>query len=145
MSNVRRFPALERDAMTQVTDGSHFQPEGWHTVTPRIIIPDAERLVAFVKHVFGASGDYRPDAPTELRIGDSIVMISDAGHRDPMLSCLYVYVENANETWRRAVAAGACSIETPSDMPYGDRRGTVKDRWGNTWQMATRLKGSGSA
>jgi PhnB protein len=127
--------------MTQVTDRSHFQPQGWRTVTPRIIVPDAEGLVAFVKQVFSASGDYRPDVPTELRIGDSIVMISDAGVRDRMLSCLYVYVENADETWRRAVAAGARSIETPSDMPYGDRRGMVKDQWGNTWQIATRLKG----
>jgi|HubBroStandDraft_4_1064222.scaffolds.fasta_scaffold19102_8 PhnB protein len=131
--------------MAHVTDRSHFQPQGWHTVTPRIIVSDAERLVAFVKQVFSASGDYRRDAPTELRIGDSIVMISDAGIRDPMLSCLYVYVENADETWRRAVAAGACSIETPSDMPYGDRRAMVKDQWGNTWQIATRLKGRGSA
>jgi uncharacterized glyoxalase superfamily protein PhnB len=72
-------------------------------------------------------------------------MISDAGVRDRMLSCLYVYVENADETWRRAVAAGARSIETPSDMPYGDRRGMVKDQWGNTWQIATRLKERGSA
>jgi uncharacterized glyoxalase superfamily protein PhnB len=131
--------------MTQVTDRSHFQPRDWRTVTPRIIVPDAEGLLAFVKQVFSASGDYRPDVPTELRIGDSVVMISDAGVRDRMLSCLYVYVENADETWRRAVAAGARSIETPSDMPYGDRRGMVKDQWGNTWQIATRLKGRGSA
>jgi PhnB protein len=130
--------------MVHLTGRSHFQPQGWHTVTPRIIVSDAQRLVAFVKEVFGASGDYRSDVPTELRIGDSIVMISDAGVRAPMLCCLYVYVENADDTWRRAVAAGASSIETPSDMSYGDRRAMVKDQWGNAWQIATRLKGRGS-
>ena len=72
-------------------------------------------------------------------------MISDAGARDPMLACLYVYVENVDETWQRAVAAGADSIEAPSDLPYGDRRGMVKDRWGNNWQIATRLKGHTAA
>jgi PhnB protein len=126
--------------MTSPTSYSNFQPQGRHTVTPRIIVPDAAGLVAFIKQVFGASGDYRSDVPTELRIGDSVVMVSDAGARHPMLACLYVYVEGVDDTWRRAVAAGAHSIEAPSDMPYGDRRGMVKDRWGNNWQIAARLK-----
>ena len=116
-----------------------FQPAGWHTVTPRIIVSDAAMLVDFVKGVFGATGDYRSGAPAEMRIGDSIIMISDAGVRKPMPSCLYVYVENADETWQRAVGAGAQSVEAPSDMPYGDRRAMVKDPWGNTWQIATRM------
>jgi PhnB protein len=118
---------------------AHFKPAGWPTVTPRIIVPDAAGLVDFIKQVFNASGDYRPQAPAELNIGDSIVMVSDAGVREQMLACLYVYVENADDTWRRAVAAGALAMEAPSDMPYGDRRGMVKDRWGNTWQIATRI------
>jgi PhnB protein len=67
-------------------------------------------------------------------------MVSDAGVREQMLSCLYVYVENADVTWQRAVTAGALSLEAPSDTPYGDRRGMVKDRWGNLWQIATRLR-----
>ena len=114
-------------------------PSGWHTVTPRIIAKDAEALVGFVKQVFGATGDYRPTAPAELRIGDSIIMVSEAGMRDPMPACLYVYVKDADDTWQRAVNAGAESLESPSNMPYGDRRGIVKDRWGNTWQIATRM------
>jgi PhnB protein len=115
-----------------------FQPAGWHTVTPRIIVKDAGKLVDFVKEVFGATGDYRPNVPAEMRLGDSIVMISEAGVREPSSACLYVYVENADATWQRAVKAGATSIEAPSDTPYGDRRGMVNDRWGNTWQIATR-------
>jgi PhnB protein len=141
--NGRR--AWERNAMKQVADCSEFQPAGWHTVTPRIIVRSAETLVDFVKNVFGATGDYRPERPTELRIGDSIIMISDAGVRDSMPACLYVYVERADEVWQRAVRAGAQSIESPSNMPYGDRRGMVKDQWGNTWQIATRIRARGAA
>jgi PhnB protein len=119
---------------------SNFQPAGWHTVTPRIIVHGAEKLVEFVKHVFGAAGQYRSGAPAELQLGDSIIMISDAGARDPMPACLYVYVESADITWQRAIQAGAQSIESPLNTPYGDRRGMVKDPWGNTWQIATRRR-----
>lgn len=87
--------------------------------------------------MFGATGDYRADRPAVLTIGDSIVMISDAGIRDPTPAFLYVYVDNTDETYRRAVEAGARSLEEPSDLPYGDRRGMVEDKWGNTWQIAT--------
>ena len=125
--------------MTQIPDRADFRPAGWHTVTPRIIVQGAAMLVAFVKEVFGATGDYRPGAPAELRIGDSIIMISDAGVREAMPACLYVYVESADLTWQQAVKAGAQSLEAPSNTPYGDRRGMVKDRWGNTWQIATRI------
>lgn len=121
-----------------MTAPSNFQPSGWHTVTPRIIVHGAEKLVEFVKQVFGAAGQYRSQAPAELQLGDSIIMISDAGARDPMPACLYVYVESADITWQRAIAAGAQSIESPLNTPYGDRRGMVKDPWGNTWQIATR-------
>jgi PhnB protein len=56
--------------------------------------------------------------------------------REAMLAFLYVYVENADETYQRAIAAGAESIEKPADMPYGDRRAT-RDSWANVWQIAT--------
>jgi PhnB protein len=126
------------NSMTRAADHSKFQPAGWHTVTPRIIAKGAGQLVGFVKEVFGATGDYRPDIPAEMRLGDSIIMISEAGLRDPSPACLYVYVENADLIWQRAVKAGAKSIEAPTDTPYGDRRGMVKDAWGNSWQIATR-------
>ena len=125
--------------MTKQTAGRPIKPAGWPTVTPRIIVQGADKLVAFVKDVFGATGDYRSEAPAELRLGDSIIMISEAGVREPMPACLYVYVDSADATWQRAVTAGAQSLETPSNTPYGDRRGMVKDQWGNTWQIATRI------
>jgi len=115
-----------------------FKPDGWHTVTPRVFTEDVAGLVGFLKIVFGAVGKLQSGAPTEMRIGDSTVMISDGGgEREPMPACLYVYVENADETYQRAIAAGAESIERPADMPYGDRRATVRDSWGNVWQIAT--------
>jgi uncharacterized glyoxalase superfamily protein PhnB len=114
-----------------------FTPDGWHTVTPRIVARDAEQLVAFIRQVFGATGDYSRDRPAILKIGDSMLMVSDAGVRDPMPAFLYVYVEYADETYRRAIQAGAISLEEPKQTPYGDRRAMVEDAWGNTWQIAT--------
>ena len=116
---------------------SKFIPDGWHTVTPRIVVHGAQKLVEFVKRVFGATGDYLPDRPAVINIGDSVVMISDAGVRTPMPAFLYVYVEDADATYRRALEAGTRPLEEPSDLAYGDRRGMVEDRWGNTWQIAT--------
>ncbi len=125
--------------MKETSGRSHFTPEGWHTVTPRIVVQDAERLVEFLRRVFAATGDYRPDRPSEITIGDSIVMVSNDGPRKPMRAFLYVFVHDTDETYRLALQAGATSLEEPSDMPYGDRRGMVQDEWGNTWQIATHL------
>ena len=71
-----------------------------------------------------------------VEIGDSMVMASDAGPRRPMTVFPYVYVDDADAAYRRALDAGARSLEQPSDMPYGDRRCMVEDRWGNMCQIA---------
>jgi PhnB protein len=119
-----------------------FKPDGWHTVTPRIFTNDVDGVVRFLKAVFDARGEARGGTPAEVRIGDSIVMVSDGdGQRVPMPAFLYVYVEEADSTYRRAVEGGAVSIEEPKDTPYGDRRATVRDPWGNVWQIATRQEG----
>ncbi len=106
------------------------KPEGWHTVTPRIVVRDVEKLIEFLKQTFGATGELRSAIPSEIRIGDSIIMVSGAGVRDTMTAFLYVYVDDADATYQRAVEAGAISLEEPQDMPYGDRRGMVRDAWG---------------
>ena len=116
---------------------TEFTPQGWRTVTPRIVARESQGLIEFVKSVFGAIGDYRQDMPTVIKIGDSMIMISEAGVRDPVPAFLYVYVPDTDETYRRALHAGAQSLEEPADMPYGDRRAMVVDNWGNTWQIAT--------
>ena len=119
---------------------STFQPEGRHTVTPRIMTPDVGGLVQFLKSVFDARGDRRVGAPTEITIGDSTILVSDGGGLRPTSQAfLYVYVEHADETYLRAIELGAQGIEPPQDMPYGDRRAMIRDAWGNLWQIATHL------
>jgi PhnB protein len=121
---------------------NRFQPDGRHTVTPRIITSKPNELVRFVKEVFGAQGEFQVDRPTEIQIGDSLIMISDGGGlREPMPAFLYVYVEDVDETYRRAIDALAEALELPLDLPYGDRRAMVKDAWGNLWQIASRKHG----
>ena len=119
---------------------NEFTPEGWHTLTTRIVVHKVPQFVEFLRRVFGAIGDYRPDLPTVMSIGDSMVMISEVEIRKPTPAFLYVYVEDADEICRRAIDAGATSLEEPSVMPYGDRRGMVKDAWGNIRQIATYLR-----
>jgi len=112
-------------------------PDGWHSVTPRIVVHDSARLVAFLKQAFGATGDYRTDIPSVIKIGDSLVMISSVGPRDAMPAFLYLYVEDISATYQRALEAGAVSLEEPQDLPYGDRRAMIEDPCGNIWQIAT--------
>jgi PhnB protein len=117
---------------------TRFKREGWPSVTSRIFTEDVAGLVRFLSLVFDARGNCRAGAPSEIKIGDSMVLVSDGGgQREPSPAFLYVYVQDADETYQRAIAAGATSIEKPTDMPYGDRRATVRDPWGNTWQVAT--------
>jgi PhnB protein len=119
-------------------------PAGYHTVTPRIVAEDPRGLVEFLKRTFGATGEFRAQGPSELRIGDSLIMVSDAEHREPMPAFLYVYVDDVDATYRLALESGATSLEEPRDVPYGDRRGMVRDAWANIWQIATRTQGSGT-
>src|ERR1700730_11216707 len=112
-------------------------PTGWHSVTPRLVVHDPAKLVRFLKQAFGAAGDFRTDIPSEIRIGDSIVMVSGVGAREAMPAFLYLYVDDIDATYQRALEAGAVSLEEPRDLPYGDRRGMVEDPCGNIWQIAT--------
>ena len=89
--------------------------------------------------MFGAAGDVEPVRPAELRIGDSLVMVSETGERDVFSAFLYVYVDDVEATWERAVAAGAETVEEPLDTPYGDRRAMVRDPFGNVYQIACPL------
>lgn len=112
-------------------------PNGWHSVTPRIVTEDVTGLVDFLRRAFDATGEVHRERPAVMRIADSNLMISGAGPRPVMPAFLYVYVDDADTTYTRAVEAGARSLEQPIDTPYGDRRAMVEDRWGNVWQIAT--------
>jgi PhnB protein len=115
-----------------------WKPDGWSTITPRIVTQDVRGLIQFLRAAFDAEGDFVCGRPSQLRIGDSIVMVSDgSGARVTMPAFLHLYVPDADQTYARAVAAGAHVIEAPAVMPWGDRRATVSDAWGNLWQIAT--------
>ena len=105
-------------------------------MTPRIVVDDVDAQVRFLRHVFDATGDVDPGRPAEIRIGDSLLMISSSVERSVFPAFLYVYVENADATFERAISVGATSIEEPLDTPYGDRRAMVRDPFGNVFQIA---------
>jgi uncharacterized glyoxalase superfamily protein PhnB len=119
-------------------------PDGWHSVTPRLVAEDPAGLVRFLADAFNASGEFVAGAPSILTIGDSLVMVSGAGPREPTQAFLHLYVADADATYRRALQAGAVSLEAPADMPYGDRRAMIKDPYGNDWQIATHRFAAGT-
>ncbi len=122
-------------------------PQGYHTVTPYLIVSDPDGLIRFVEEAFDAEPLGRwADAEDRVmhavvRIGDSPVMLGGAneewGARPAML---HLYVEDVDETFRQAVAAGGRPIREPEDMFYGDRSGGVADPFGNQWWIATHME-----
>ena len=112
---------------------------GYHSVTPRIVASDAVGQVQFLRDVFGATGDVAPERPAEMRIGDSLIMVTPSTEREAFPAFLYVYVDDADAAYERALAAGAVTIEEPLDTPYGDRRAMVRDPFGNVFQIAHQL------
>jgi PhnB protein len=114
-------------------------PAGFGSVTPRMFVTNPQAQVEFLRVVFDASGDVHDDRPAEVRIGDSLVMVSSADAREPFPAFLYVYVDDVDGTYRRALDNGAISLEAPIDTPYGDRRAMVRDPFANVYQVAHRL------
>ena len=114
------------------------RPPEFHTVTPRMVVSDAAGAVEFLRTVFDAAGEVQTERPTEVRIGDSVVMVTSATEREPFPAFLYVYVGDADLAYNRALNAGAMSLEAPFNTPYGDRRAMVRDPFGNVFQIAHR-------
>ena len=110
--------------------------QGYRAVTPRIVVDDVAAQVDFLRAVFGGTGSVEAGRPAEIRIGDSLVMVSAAVERDRFPAFLYVYVDDADAAYRRALESGAVSLEEPLDTPYGDRRAMVRDPFGNVFQIA---------
>jgi PhnB protein len=103
-----------------------------------MVVDDPVAAVEFLRAVFEATGEAGPNRPAEVRIGDSLVMVSATGDRAAFPAFLYVYVDDVDTTYRRALHAGAVVVEAPLDTPYGDRRATVRDSYGNIYQIARR-------
>src|SRR5262249_37997485 len=108
---------------------------GLHSVTPRMVVSDVAGQIAFLRAVFDATGDAHVGRPAEIRIGDSVVLVTAAGDREVFPAFLYVYVGDADAVYARALAAGATSLEEPFDTPYGDRRAMVRAPFRNHWQL----------
>ena len=118
--------------------------EGFHTITPYLIVDEAAGLIDFVKDAFGADELYRGTGSgagihCEVRIGDSMVMIGGGGglRVKVMPTSLHLYVNDTDAVYQRALQAGATSVAQPVDQSYGDREAGVKDLAGNYWWIAT--------
>lgn len=122
-------------------------PEGYHSITPYLVVQGAEKLIDFMKAAFGAQEIGRmlqPDGSighAEVRIGDSMIMLGEARDQwKAMPATLYLYLEDVDAAYARALAAGATSVSEPKDQFYGDRSGGVQDVCGNSWWVATRIE-----
>jgi len=130
-------------------------PEGFHALTPYLTVDGAADAIEFYVRAFGATERYRlPGADgkighAELQFGDSVLMLADEdpawGNRSPdTLSgtpvSLLLYVEDADATFKRALAAGAKQVRPLEDQFYGDRAGTVRDPFGHVWTVATHVR-----
>ncbi len=130
-------------------------PEGYHTVTPYLTVQNASRAIDFYTKALGAKELMRMDAPNgkighaELKIGDSIIMLADempgSGTRSPQslggtTGGIFLYVENVDSFYDKAVAAGAKADMKPQNMFWGDRFGRFTDPFGHSWSVATHVE-----
>jgi PhnB protein len=117
-------------------------PDGYRTVTPFLNVNGASEALAFYAKAFGAEERVRMPTPdgkimhSETKIGDSVVMVSDAMMNPPTTSSIHLYVTDADAWWSRATAAGAEVVMPIADQFWGDRYGVLKDKWGNRWSIA---------
>jgi PhnB protein len=119
-------------------------PDGYHSITPYLVVEGAAKLIDFLKQAFDSQETLRmprPDggiAHAEVRIGDSALMLADAGRENgPRLGSIVLYVNDVDSVYKRAVAAGAASLAEPADQFYGDRMARLQDPAGNLWMIAT--------
>ena len=123
-------------------------PEGYHTISPYLVVDGAEKIINFMKEAFGAQVVHeptmRPDGKimhAELKIGESMIMIADSSERAKATSVtLYLYVPNVDAVYQKALKAGATSLMEPADQFYGDRSGGVTDPAGNRWFIGTHIE-----
>ena len=131
-------------------------PDGYHTVTPYLIVDGAAEALEFYKNAFGATEKLRLDIPdggkighAEIVIGDSTVMIADEfpeldalgpKSRGGTTVSLCVYFDNVDESFAHAVETGATVVRPVQNQFYGDRSGTLLDPYGHMWTIATHVE-----
>ncbi len=122
-------------------------PDGYHNVTPYLMVEGAAKLLNFLQQAFDAKVTVNMEGPNglighaEVQIGDSMVMLADATDRwKPMPAGIYLYVKDTDATYKRALQAGGTSVMEPSNQFYGDRNAGVTDPTGNFWWIATHVE-----
>ena len=122
-------------------------PDGYQTVTPYLTVADAEAQIKFLKQAFGAEETFRHTDDkgkvwhAEVRLGTSMVMIGQARDQwTPRPAGFYLYVEDVDAVYKRAVAAGGKPMREPTNEAYGDRSGGVEDSQGNQWWVGTHVE-----
>lgn len=122
-------------------------PEGYRTVIPYLIVDGAPKLLEFMKSAFGAKEGHISKTPDgkivhgEVQLGDSHIWFSDAREPWKATPCMIqLYMEDVDAVYKRALEAGATSVQEPSNQFYGDRSGGVRDFAGNQWWIATHVE-----
>jgi PhnB protein len=130
-------------------------PKGYHSVTPYLVVNDGNRAIEFYKKAFGATEINRMAGPdgkighAELKIGDSMIMLSDempgATGRSPQslggsAVSIFLYIENVDSVFNQAIKGGAKADMPPQDMFWGDRFGKLTDPFGHLWGLATHIE-----
>ena len=123
-----------------------FKPDGYSTASPYLIVINADATIRFLSAVFNAREIRRfPDESgrlmhAEVQLGNTVVMLADCSAEwAPIHSHVHVYVPDVDDTYRRALEAGATSVQEPVKKDDDDKRGGVKDSGGTTWWIATKI------
>ena len=130
-------------------------PDGYHTVTPYLIVDGAAAAIEYYRKAFGASELLRMPDPqgrighAEIRIGDSVIMLADAhhemGYRGPRTLggtsvSILLYLADVDAVFERAISAGGKALRPVADQFYGDRMGTLEDPFGHVWTLGTHIE-----
>lgn len=134
---------------------TNYRPEGYHSITPFVVVTDGAKAIEFYERVFDAEVESRNDMPdgtvahAEIRIGDSILQLSDPnpefglispGTDDAVSASLALYVEDVDATFAKAMEAGATAREEPRTFVTGDRFSSILDPYGRRWAIMTRVE-----
>jgi len=131
-------------------------PDGYHSITPNLIVKDGVKAIEFYKKAFGAKERMRMTTPdgkalahAELQVGNSVIMLVD---EFPQMKCLsplsigdtpvglFLYVDDVDKTFNQAVSAGAKVLDPVKDQFWGDRHGIIEDPFGHRWSISTHIK-----
>jgi PhnB protein len=128
-------------------------PQGYHTITPYLVVKDGSRALEYYQKAFGATNVNRMDGPdgkimhAEFKIGDSMMMLSDemGPNKSPQSLGgspvgIFLYVDDVDSVFNKAVQAGAKADMPPQDMFWGDRYGRLTDPFGHNWALATHIE-----